>query len=224
MLPWRGAATPRFIHAPTPSLPRRGRGMRGGVGEARQRVQEGEMNHGWVVLHGGACCAPYAQPHPPPTSKGQARSLLLLHGLWMCMTTRGDIAPIGGSTSLGSPTPAHHTPAQLGDRGPSTEFCTHASPACHSSHAWQPWPYPAEDRVPALNSGERCRIGAAPEALAQRHQRLNFCGTIALPALMTLWRPCRHLYILAACSTNLLPSPSAPLTCFSLAPLTATCT
>lgn len=49
MLPWRGAATPRFINAPTPFLPRRGRGMRGGVGEARQRVQEGERNEGWVA-------------------------------------------------------------------------------------------------------------------------------------------------------------------------------
>ena len=124
-------------------------------------------------------CAPYAQPHPPPASKGQVRSLLLLYGLWLCMTTRGDIAPMGGSTNLGSPTSAHHTPAQQRGQGPSTEFCTHASPACHSSHAWQPWPCPAEIRVPALNSGEHCRIGAAPEALAQRHQRLNFCDTIA---------------------------------------------
>ena len=112
ILPWRGEATPRFFHASPPFLPRRGRGVRGEIGEARGWREEGGKNEGWGPCHRGAQCTAYAYPYPPPASQALAPSLLQLPALRLCTTFMGDIAQMGTATKLGGPAHAPYPPTQ----------------------------------------------------------------------------------------------------------------
>ena len=103
VLPWRGAATPRFILAPTPSLPRRGRGVRGGVGEEKKWGEEGERNERWGVWQGCAKCTTYAYPHPPPSDQDLGSSLWLLHAPLAVHLIHVGHCPNGWQHKLGRP-------------------------------------------------------------------------------------------------------------------------
>lgn len=140
-------------------------------------VRENKTKVGWC----GRGCPRRAAPniHNFFTSAWDCPSLLLLHATRLCRAGKRNIAQNNGWLKLRSHSVTKHTPAQLVGTPPSTEFCTQASPACHSSHARQPWPCPAEERISAHGSGEHCCSRAVSKVLGQQNQRLNFCGTIA---------------------------------------------
>lgn len=146
VLPWRGAATPCFFHASPPSLPRRGRGVRGGVGEEKKWGEEGERNERWWVWQGGAKCTTYAYPHPPPSDQDLGSSLWLLHAPWLCTSFMWGIAQMDGSTNLGGPTSAPNPTAQLVSSPqiglPNVPPC----PPCWTPHARMLGAWPAGGR------------------------------------------------------------------------------